>query len=284
MSNYNISLVQVHIAVLLFGAAGLFGEWLELPSSVIVFGRVFFGALALLAILSVRRERILLRQASHYRGMLITGVVLAVHWVTFFQAIQVGGVAIGLISYSTFPIFVIFLDPMYKRNRIQSRDVVVAVITIIGAVLVVPAFDLENDVTRGFMWGLASSSSFALLSILNKISVADYSGLVVAFYQDAVAMVVLFPALFLTEYTHTWENVALLLLLGVVFTAIAHSLFIQGLREVRAQTASIIASLESVYGILFAFIFLGERPVPRTLLGGAIILAAAAYSSIRKNA
>ncbi|MEL6268429.1 MAG: DMT family transporter [Chloroflexota bacterium] len=173
MSNYNISLVQVHIAVLLFGAAGLFGEWLELPSSVIVFGRVFFGALALLAILSVRRERILLRQASHYRGMLITGVVLAVHWVTFFQAIQVGGVAIGLISYSTFPIFVIFLDPLFTRNRIQSRDVVVAVITIIGAVLVVPAFDLENDVTRGFMWGLASSSSFALLSILNKISVAD---------------------------------------------------------------------------------------------------------------
>ncbi|MEM6529452.1 MAG: DMT family transporter, partial [Chloroflexota bacterium] len=217
-------------------------------------------------------------------GMMVTGVVLAVHWVTFFQSIQVGGVALGLISYATFPMFVIFLDPLFTRNRIQRRDVVVAVVTIVGAVLVVPAFDLANDVTRGFAWGLVSSSTFALLSILNKISVADYSGLVVALYQDAVAMVVLIPALFLAEYTLTVQNVALLVLLGVVFTAIAHSLFIQGLREVRAQTASIIASLESVYGIVFAFVFLGERPVLRTLLGGAIILAAAAYSSIRKNA
>ena len=130
MSNYNIGLIQVHIAVLLFGAAGLFGEWLEMPSSVIVFGRVFFGALALLAILGVRRERILLRQASHYRGMMVTGVVLAVHWVTFFQSIQVGGVAIGLISYATFPMFVIFLDPLFTRNRIRRRDVVVAVVTV----------------------------------------------------------------------------------------------------------------------------------------------------------
>jgi len=68
-----------------------------------------------------------------------------------------------------------------------------------------------------------------------------------------------------------------------VFTALAHTLFISGLKGVKAQTASLIASLEPVYGILFAALLLREIPSPRTLLGGAIILGVVAYSSLRSS-
>lgn len=75
----------------------------------------------------------------------------------------------------------------------------------------------------------------------------------------------------------------LLVLLGVVFTGVAHSLFIGGMKHVRAQTAGIIASLETVYGIISAALLLGEIPSLRELAGGAIILGTAAYSTLRSS-
>jgi drug/metabolite transporter (DMT)-like permease len=72
-----------------------------------------------------------------------------------------------------------------------------------------------------------------------------------------------------------------LLFLGVVCTAVAHTLFIKGMKEIQAQTASIISSLEPVYGIILAFLFLREVPAGRTVLGGVIILSAVLFISLR---
>lgn len=277
----NRSLLQVHVAVLLFGVAGLFGEWLALPSAIIVLGRVFFGAAALLLIVPLFGDPLRLQRPRDYGVLAVAGVILAVHWVTFFQAIQVSGVAVGLIAYATFPVFTTFLEPLFFREQLQRTDVIVALVAFAGAVLVVPSFSLADDITRGFAWGVVSALAFALLTIFNRLNAADYSGLQVALYQDAAATLVLLPALFLTDYTLTARSWLLLVLLGVVFTAVAHSLYIQGLRRVRAQVASIIASLESVYGIVLALVLLGDVPSLRTLLGGAVIVGAAIYSSAR---
>jgi drug/metabolite transporter (DMT)-like permease len=78
------------------------------------------------------------------------------------------------------------------------------------------------------------------------------------------------------------RDLALLVILGVVCTAIAHTLFIQGMRQIRAQTASIISSLEPVYGIVLAFVLLGEVPTSRTLAGGAVILAAVLFVTLKE--
>ncbi|MEA3420281.1 MAG: DMT family transporter, partial [Acidobacteriota bacterium] len=68
------------------------------------------------------------------------------------------------------------------------------------------------------------------------------------------------------------NDMLLLAILGVLCTAGAHTLFIEGMKQIKAQTASIIHSLEPVYGIVFAFLFLQEMPSQRTILGGVIIL------------
>jgi drug/metabolite transporter (DMT)-like permease len=273
-------LAQIHAAVFLFGLAGLFGKLVALPAAIIVLGRVFFGAISLYVLLKWMGRRLRLESGRAYGMLAVLGVILAIHWLTFFQSIQVSTVAVGLLTYSAFPVFTAFLEPVFFKERLASRDVVLALITFAGVALVIPEFKLENKVTQGVLWGIASGLAFAFLAILNRKYVRTYSSLALAYYQDLAATVVLLPFLFILQPVFTTESIALLVLLGVVFTAFSHSLFIDGLKSVPAKTASIIASLEPVYGIAAAALLLHEFPEWRVLLGGGIILAATAYVTL----
>ena len=274
------SLLQIHLAVFLFGSAGLFGKFLNFPSTIIVLGRVVFATIALLALLLVKKQKISLNSNRDYLLLSISGIILAIHWTTFFQSIQVSSVAIGLISFATFPVFVTFLEPYFLKSKLKGADLLIAFATVVGAALVVPSFDLGNSVTQGVVWGLLSAFTFALLSVFNKKNVKTYSSLVIAFYQDLVVAIVLLPFFFFVSPVIKSVDIFWLLILGVIFTALSHTLFIQGMAKVKAQTASIIASLEPIYGIVFAALLLSEFPSVRTLIGGAIILGAITYSSI----
>lgn len=278
-----MGLVKIHIAVLFFGLAGLFGKVVNQPPTTIVFGRVFFAMAFLLPALWYRKQGLKLVRSTDYLALLLQGLILAIHWSTFFKSIQVSTVAVGLITFSTFPIFVTFFEPVFLKEKFRFADVVLALVTFMGVLLVVPAFSLDNTTTQGALWGITSGLTFALLSILNRKYARAYSSLVVAFYQDAAAALVLVPFLFIPAPIITIQDILLMALLGIVFTGVAHSLFIKGLATVKAQTASIIASLEPVYGILAAALFLGELPTARELYGGTIILVAAIYATARKT-
>ncbi|MDT8341473.1 MAG: DMT family transporter [Longimicrobiales bacterium] len=274
-------LASVHVAVLLFGAAGLFGKLLALHPVGIVLGRVVFATLFLGALLRARGAPLALERARDAVGMVGLGMLLAAHWVTFFHAIQLSSVAIGLLTFSTFPIFTAVLEPLLLRERWSWGDAGAALVTFVGVALVVPEPAWSNSFTRGAVWGVVSGLTFALLSIANRGLVRRYPPLVLAFHQDLWAAVALLPFLGVVGAVPGGRDLLLLVLLGVVFTAGAHSLFIHGLREVRARTASVIATLEPVYGIAFALLLLGEVPAGRTVLGGAVILAAATWVSLR---
>lgn len=275
------SLAALHSSVLLFGAAGLFGKLLDMHPVAIVLGRVVFASLALGVLLRIRGVPLGLDRRRDAAGLVGLGVLLAVHWATFFHSIQLSSVAVGLLTFSTFPVFTAFLEPLLLRDRWSWGDVAAALVTFAGVALVAPELDWSNDFTRGAAWGVVSGLTFALLSVANRSYVRRYPALVLAFHQDLWAMVALLPLLPLLGPVPDAGDVALLVLLGVVFTAGAHSLFIHGLREVRARTASVIATLEPVYGILFAALLLGEFPGVRTLIGGGVILGAAAWVSLR---
>ena len=128
--------------------------------------------------------------------------------------------------------------------------------------------------------GLGSGATFALLSIINRKLSFRYPSPAVAFYQDAFAALFLFPVIFLRPVVLTGRDIALLAVLGLLCTALAHSLFIAGMRRLSAQTASIISALEPVYGIALAALLLGERPAVRTILGGLVILGAVVFLSL----
>ncbi|MDP4819969.1 MAG: DMT family transporter, partial [Saprospiraceae bacterium] len=117
--------------------------------------------------------------------------------------------------------------------------------------------------------------------ILNRAYVRRYSSFVIAFYQDLGASLVLLPLLLWTDVSVSPTDFWLLVLLGVVFTALSHGLFINGLRSVNAASASIIGSLEPVYGIVGALLLLGEVPSMRTIVGGLIILGVSVVVSVK---
>lgn len=283
MDKNNKSLIEIHIAVLLFGMSGLFGKFLSLHPMIIVLGRVVFSSIFILALILFMKTKIRLNRKKDYFYLILMGIILAVHWSTFFHSIQISTVAIGLLTFSTFPVFVTFLEPYFFREKIRLSDIIVAAVTFIGVVLVVPGFQLESDMTQGVIWGVISGFTYAILSILNRKYVKEYSSTVIAFYEQSVAAIVLLPFLFIQQPVFQTTDIWLLILLGTVFTGISHTLFINGLKNVKTQAAGIISALEPLYGIILAVFLLREIPSFREILGGIIILGTVFYTTIRRH-
>ena len=272
-------MLYLHVAVMLFGLAGLFGKFLTLPAVVIVFGRTVFAAAALGLLglfVGQGRGRI---SPSELAVICVQGLVLAVHWVTFFYSVQISTVAVGLISFSTFPVFVTFLEPLCFDEKLRSRDVILSFVVFAGLLLVVPEFEISNSVTRGVLWGTISGFTFAMLSLLNRQLSKTHSARFLALSQNLVAALCLVPFLSADSLDITSRDLLYLFVLGVLCTALSHTFFINALVTIRAQTASVVAALEPVYGILFALLLLGEIPSGRTLVGGTVILVATIAAS-----
>jgi len=266
------SLFEIHVAVLLFGLAGLFGKWLILSPFIIVLGRVFFASITLALILWLSKQSMKISPRKNYLYLIFLGFILAVHWVSFFKSIQVSTVAVGLLSFATYPVFTTFLEPLLLKEKIVKTNIFFSLFCVVGVFLIIPRFDLDNSTFVGVLWGLLSSITFAVLTILNRKLTQHFSSLLIAFYQDFFALLFLLPFYFALRPALNTNDILLLCVLGVFCTAGSHTLFIKGMKRLKAQTASMIHFLEPVYGIIFAFFFLHEIPSLRTILGGAIIL------------
>lgn len=277
------SLVEIHLATLLFGLAGLFGKWIALSPFLIVLGRVFFASLTLGILLWAMKQSLRGILRRHAGLLVLLGLILAGHWAAFFQSIRVSSVAVGLLSYSSFPAFTVLLEPLLSRERLDRKNLLLAALCLIGVFLIIPRFDLGERAYQGVLWGLVSGLTFAVLAVFNRRLAQSHSSLEIAFLEDLFASLFLLPFLIALQARVSYKDLGLLAILGVVCTAVSHTLFIQGMRHVRAQAASIISSLEPVYGIVLALVLLGEVPAPRTLAGGAIILTAALLVSLKEG-
>jgi drug/metabolite transporter (DMT)-like permease len=275
-------LLFANIAVLFFGLAGVLGKLSILPAPLIVLGRVVFASLTLFIIAHFQRVPWWPKRRRDGLVLLGQGVLLALHWTAFFQSINVSNVTIGLLSFSSFPLFTAGLEPLLLRQRPSVLQVIAALLVLLGIYLLVPSFSIENQVTLGALWGLLAGATFALLSVANRWLGRTYPSLMIGLYQDGVAAIVLLPALFLAPTVSLWtlHELLILLILGVVCTALAHTLFIASMRDITAQFASLLASLEPVWGIIFGVVLLREVPTASTLLGGVLIVCAAMLPSI----
>lgn len=277
------SIVLLHLAVMLFGFSAVLGQFVSAPAVIIAGGRVIFSSITLLIFSLVTKASLKLRSKKDYGIALFTGVVLAVHWTTFFQSIQSSSVAIGTITFSAFPLFLTFLEPLVFHEKLRFRSVISALVLLLGVGITIPSFSLENETTIGIVWGLISALAYGVMSLSNRYLSGFYESRTICLYEQGTAAVVLLPALFLLQVQWTVENVVGIAAIGLVCTAIAHSLYVAAQRNVKAQTAGVISGMETVYGILFAFLFLGEVPGVRELIGGAIILGVAVFSSLTSS-
>ena len=264
-------LISVHVAVALFGFVGLFAKLVDLPAVIIVLGRVFFSSIFLWLFLRFKKQKIRLEEKSDYLWMVGAGAVLAIHWSSYMQSIQSSTVAVGTLTVSTFPVFVIFLEPYLFHEKLKKSDVFCTLMMLVGVFFIVPAFQMDNQITQGVLWGLLSAFTYAILSLMNRRFSSRYPATLVSLYEQGTATIVLI----------TLADAGVLMMLGIIFTAVAHSLFISGLRTVKVRIAGILSGLEPVYGTLSAFLFLKEVPSFRECLGGVIILAAVFLSTLK---
>ena len=272
MPSHKQSLFSLHSAVLLFAFSGLFAKWLNMPASHIVFGRAFFAAIAIAFFVVVIKKQSLKIEKSLLLPLSFTGLVLAFHWGSFFYAIQVSSVAIGLITFASFPVFVSFLEPLLFKEKFHYHALIQALLTIVGILFILPLDNLTAGDIDGVTWGMLSAFTFALLTLLNRKFVAKTSAKKVAFYQNSSAALCLFPIIFLYPITISTQQLSVIIILGVVFTALAHTLFNHSLKTVKAHTASIAISLEPIYGSIAAYFLLGEHITLMMVIGGMIVI------------
>ncbi|MBD3670798.1 MAG: DMT family transporter [Gammaproteobacteria bacterium] len=269
----------VHASVLLFGLTALFSKLIALSALEITLLRSVFAALALWAVILWQGDLIRLRELRDYAIVLLLGVLLASHWVTYFHAMQVSSIAIGVIALYTFPVITVFLEPLFHGGGPRLLDIISGLGVVFGIYLLVPAFSLNDATSQGVLWGIASALLFSLRNIIQGRFFSTYPAKQALFYQILVTVMVLLPFSYtVVPQVSPWQW-GQLLLLGIFFTALPHTLFAFSLRHFKAKTASLIACLQVVYAALFAALLLGELPGWSTVAGGVIVVAAALFES-----
>ncbi|MCI8580715.1 MAG: EamA family transporter [Dorea sp.] len=280
---FNRNILFLHIAVMLFGLSGVIGQFVEISSVMVALGRVISSSLLLFLIAIAKKDTLKLSSKKDYGLIILTGIVMAVHWTTFFQSIQVSSVAIGTITFSTFPLFLTFFEPLIFHEKLRRQSIFTAVTLMIGVVITIPEFSIENNTTVGIIWGMVCSFTYAIMTLANRYFSSRYTGRIICLYEQGTAAIVLLPALFIMKTQWRIPDIIGVAFIGFICTAFAYSLYVSAQKNVKAQTAGIISGMETVYGILYALLFLGEIPSGRELVGGAVILGVAMYSSLKND-
>jgi drug/metabolite transporter (DMT)-like permease len=273
------ALLGLHIGALAFGLTGVFGKLALAAPLVIVFGRALFAVLSLL-LLAWRHRRPGWRQLVLLAG---GGLLLGSHWLTFFHAVKLSGVAVATLGFASFPAFTVLLEGLLFRERIRGTEWLTLLLVSAGLLLVTPQFELASAQTTGLLWAVLSGLLFALLSVANRASVKGIHPFQAALWQNLTIALCLLPLAWSALPEVRPLDWLWLALLGVFCTAIAHSLFVASLSVLKARNAALIFALEPMYGIAVAWWLFDEQPTLRMAAGGALILLAIALAARQKH-
>lgn len=250
-------LIAINLAAIIFGTAALYGK-LDISPFWIVMMRGTFASIAIAAVGLLSGGLGLRPTIAQLRGLLVTGILLAIHWVTFFESVQLAGVAVATLTFAVFPLFTVLLVTMKARRRPSLLELGAGLAIILAVALLVDAKDSEAQLT-GAIVGLGSALSFAAFGIKAQILTTEIQPLMVSLIQNLTVALCLTPTLVFSSHApHTTTDWVCLMLLGVVTTAFMHQLYLFALKRLSATTCSGFIALEPVYAIVFAAIFFGE--------------------------
>lgn len=261
--------------------SGTLGRYISLPPPLIIWYRVFFALLFLGLYCYYKKYSFRLDIKKHGLVVGLSGLFMALNFVCFFYALQWSNVAIGMLSLFTFPIMTTLLEPLFLKTPFEKMHLLLAGMVLVGIYFLAPSFDFNNNMTQGLLIGLFSAFAWALRNILVKTQLSEINSSLFMFYQLAIAVIVLFPVLFIFKEEQVAPQIPYLLFLGLVTTAIGHTLFLNSFNHFSVSAASIMASIQPIYGIIVAMLILNEIPSGRSLIGGALILLTVVIESAR---
>lgn len=275
-------ILEINLAMVLISTSGVLGRYIDLPPAVTIGVRAF-GAMLLLAIFIKWNKLSFKLKREDVFTILLSGVLMGGHWVTYFYSLQLSNVAIGMLSLFTYPVMTSLLEPIFFKTKFSKIHLFLGVLVLIGIYFLAPEFTLENNNFIAILVGLLSALCFAIRNLLVKSKIKTYNGSVVMWYQVLVISIVLIPGYFIFEYDvdNVVSQLPYIGILALVTTALGHTLFLFSLKHFSVTTASLMSSMQPIYGIILGIIFLTEIPGWQTIVGGALILVSVVVESIR---
>jgi len=273
-----VGLARVALAATIWGSIPVLVRSVDTNSFVIVFWRVAFAGLTLLAYLTVRGRLPELIGLPRRRVVALVGMgaLLTLNWVLFFSAIALTDVAVAVLLAYCGPVFVAVLTPVLGKERFDTRVIVPLLLALAGvAIIVGPVGGAFGDRAAVLGAGLAfvSAITYAVLVLNAKRLVQGIPATVYMAFEYGTAAVMLLPAVLLSQGPSRPVEWASLVTLGVVNTALTGFLFLSALRVTRADHAAIITYAEPVSAVVFAALFLNEPFTLSTAIGGLLVIA-----------
>lgn len=281
MSDASRGLASMYLAIFLMSSIGIFAKTIPLDAVSITQLRSAIAALCLLVFNLSFQSNYMMKGWRTGLGVYGLGVLMGLHWITFFHSMQISSVAVGILSLFSYPIITVLLEPVFRGGKPRWQDIVSGCLVLVGIVIMVSG-DLGNrDIVEGVLFGIASAFFFSIRNIVQKYKFNHVSSSALMMHQViAIALVLL---VFLD-----WEGVGsmtrfdwgLLVSLGVVTTAGAHTLVVHSLKALPAKSVAMVSCLQPALASLLAFLLLGEVPTLTIVVGGCIILGVALVESI----
>jgi len=273
----------LYLAVLLLSLNGLFSKIIPLDAVSVTQLRSVMAAIALLFFAYAGKRTCRLNGLREYAGVYLLGVILGLHWISFYHSMQISTVAIGMLSLFTYPVITVFLEPLFNNKRVQLSDVIAAIMVFVGVVIILgdDLNQFDSDSMQGVFWGVISAFLFSIRNLLQKYNHSNVSSDGLILHQVIAISFMLLLFVDLQAVSSLGINDWLLLVvLGAISTAAAHSLLSYSLKHLPAKSIAMISCLQPLAAAVFAWIILDEIPTKGIVIGGLIIVSVAFYESV----
>ncbi len=272
---------EIAAASLILGTSATAVQVSTMPASLLVVLRMALAGIVLGALFLVNGGVAEVRASGRLGRLVILGFVVALELMFYFAAIRLADVTVGVSLEYLAPVWVALVAPWLLHTRREAVDMVAVAVAVAGmAVMVVPTVTVAGSEgsLAGIAFGLLAGMMFAAAMLLIKSMGTGIRGSTFALFYCLGSVVLLTPlAVWQTAgsgYSLTWPDVWIVILSGLVYTALCFSLFSDGIRYVRVEHAGIIGYLEPVTAPFWALLLIGEKPPWTTWVGGALIIVA----------
>lgn len=282
------TLIQLHVAVFLWGFTGPLGKLIALPSLSLVWYRIGLALIFLLLAIKIEKVKFSIPK-KELKQYYFIGSIIALHWITFFASIKYANVSIALTCLSCSALFTAFIEPFIQQTKINKTEIALGLISIIGMYCI---YNFKESYRLGFCLGILSAFLSSLFSTLNKKIISTSIPKVVMLHELFGGFLLLSIWLAINSFYFkqafelpSFTDWIWLLILSFICTVIAFELSLKALKNISAFTQNLTVNLEPVYGILLsAFLFQENKQLGFLFyVGFTLILSSVVLQVINKK-
>ena len=286
MDEINKSRLQLIFTMLLFGTIGALSRYINMPSSIICLGRAFFGAITILILLAIRKEKPDAEAIRRNLGWLtLSSVLMCCNWICQFEAYKYTTIATSTLCYYMQPVFYILAGAAVLREKLTAKKIICVAVAFCGMILVSGVLQTGFHISelKGAIFGVTGGFFYAMVVLINKY-MKDISPVNTTIMQLALVSVIMLPYSAATgafsEVNVTLTGIICLLILGVLHTGIGYIIYFDAVNKLPAQTVGILSYIDPVEAVMLSAFLLKEPVGIYTIAGAAMILGAAAVSEL----